>query len=110
MTSKFNTNGKPRLAIISTFDELCGIAGYTKALVPQLDDYFDVTVFDLDQFFFRSEAKSVQKLADIEISRICEELRDFDVVNIQLEHGTLGRTKKAIFRRFEKIVKASPRL
>lgn len=101
---------KPKLAIISTFDELCGIAGYTKALVPQLNEHFDVTVFDLDQFFFRAEAKSVQKLADAEIERICSVLSNFDVVNIQLEHGTLGRTKKAIFRRFEKIVKASPNL
>jgi glycosyltransferase involved in cell wall biosynthesis len=101
---------KPRLAIVSTFDELCGIAGYTKALVLQLRDHFDVTVFDLDQFFFRAEEKSVQKLADAEIERICTELANFDVVNIQLEHGTLGRTKKAIFRRFEKLVKASPRL
>jgi glycosyltransferase involved in cell wall biosynthesis len=110
MTSKLNANGKPKLAIISTFDELCGIAGYTKALVPQLDDHFDVTVFDLDQFFFRSEASSVQKLADAEINRICQELASFDVVNIQLEHGTLGRTKKAIFRRFNRLVKASPKL
>jgi glycosyltransferase involved in cell wall biosynthesis len=109
-TSKSNGNSKPKLAIISTFDELCGIAGYTKALVPQLDDYFDVTVFDLDQFFFRSEAKSVQKLADLEIDKICQKLATFDVVNIQLEHGTLGRAKKAIFRRFNKLVKASPKL
>jgi len=110
MTTNLRIKGKPKLAIISTFDELCGIAGYTKALVPQLEDYFEVTVFDLDQFFFRSEAKSVQKLADAEIRRICDALPDFDVVNIQLEHGTLGRSKKAIFRRFETLVEASPRL
>ncbi|WP_439669974.1 Glycosyltransferase [Cupriavidus necator] len=103
-------SGKPRLAIISTFDELCGIAGYTKALAPQLKNHFDITVFDLDQFLFRAEAKSVQRLADAEITRICKELRNFDAVNIQLEHGTLGRTKKAIFRRFTRLVDASPRV
>jgi hypothetical protein len=38
---------KPTLAVISTFDDLCGIAGYTKPIVGLLAGPFDITVFDL---------------------------------------------------------------
>ena len=37
---------KPKLAVISTYDELCGIAAYTVYLKKQLDEHFDVTVFE----------------------------------------------------------------
>jgi glycosyltransferase involved in cell wall biosynthesis len=96
-----------RLAIVSTYDDLCGLAGYTKALVRQLSDTFDVTVFDLDQFLFRNEGKRGQQLADEEIERICAELPSFDYVNIQLEHGTFGRKSSDIVKRVRKIIHAS---
>jgi glycosyltransferase involved in cell wall biosynthesis len=101
---------QPRLAIISTYDELCGIAAYTKALVPQLADQFDVQVFDLDQFLFRHESKKVQKLADKEIARICQAIKNFDCVSIQLEQGTFGRDAKIVYRRILKIMHAAPKL
>ena len=41
-------SSKPKLAIIGTFDDLCGIAAYVKTMVRLLGDHFDVTVFDLD--------------------------------------------------------------
>jgi glycosyltransferase involved in cell wall biosynthesis len=96
-----------RLAIVSTYDDLCGIAGYTKALVRHLSPHFEVTVFDLDQFLFRNESKRGQQLADLEIKRICTELPSFDFVNIQLEHGTFGRKSSDIVKRVQKIIKAS---
>src|SRR5581483_7758911 len=36
------------LAIVSTSSRLCGIAAYTAAVRRQLDDIFDITVFDLN--------------------------------------------------------------
>ena len=35
---------KQKLAIVSSYDELCGNASYTKALAEGLSVYFDVTV------------------------------------------------------------------
>ena len=81
-----------RLAIVSTYDELCGIAGYTRALVQQLNQHVEVTVFDLDQYLLRSPHRRVQRLADRHIKDMRGRLREFDSVNIQLEYGTLGRT------------------
>ncbi|HQT79310.1 MAG TPA: hypothetical protein PLD10_19850, partial [Rhodopila sp.] len=100
-------SGLPRLAIISTYDEMCGIAGYTRALEQQLRPHADVTVFDLDQYLLRSPHARVQRLADRHIRDIAARLRDFDSVNIQLEYGTLGRTNRQIVSRFQRLVRSA---
>ncbi len=112
-TAPFRVAGRARrtrLALISTYSELCGIAAYTRSLKNQLGDVFDVTVFDLDQYLLRSGHRRVRKFADRHIQEICREIKNFDAVNLQLEHGTLGRTSHDIYRRFSWIVRASPRL
>jgi glycosyltransferase involved in cell wall biosynthesis len=90
-----------KIAIVSTYDDLCGIAGYTKALVRQLKLDYEITVFDLDQYLLRSTVRPLRKLGDALIIDIVGKLSDFDAVNIQLEHGTLGATHTDIVRRFE---------
>ncbi len=90
---------KESLAIVSTSSRLCGIAAYTAALQRQLTDAFDITVFDLDQYLLRSPHRRVRKIADRHIKEICDAIRRFDVVNLQLEHGTLGRHGRDIYRR-----------
>lgn len=101
-------SGPLRLAIVSTYDEMCGIAGYTRALEQQLRPHAEVTVFDLDQYLLRSPHARVQRLADRHIKEIAGRLHEFDSVNIQLEYGTLGRTSNQIVRRFKKLVSAAP--
>jgi glycosyltransferase involved in cell wall biosynthesis len=103
-------SGKESLAIVSTSSKLCGIAAYTAALRRQLNDAFDITVFDLDQYLLRSSHRRVRKQADRHIKEICHALRRFDVVNLQLEHGTLGRYGRDIYRRFCWLTAAAPRL
>ncbi|HUC11119.1 MAG TPA: hypothetical protein VL985_11950 [Stellaceae bacterium] len=101
---------RPRLAVVSTYSELCGIAAYTRSLEHQFADVFDIRVFDLNQYLLRSTHARVRKFGDRHIQEICRELKDFDAVNLQLEHGTLGRTARDIFRRFSWIVRAAPQL
>ncbi len=101
---------RPRLALVSTYSELCGIAAYTRSLEKQLSEVFDVAVFDLNQYLLRSPHGRVRRFGDRHIQEICRELKDFDAVNLQLEHGTLGRSARDIFRRFSWIVRAAPRL
>jgi len=91
---------RKRLALISSDSDLCGIAAYTRSLEKQLSDVFEVTVFDLDQYLLRSTHGRVRKFGDRHILDICREIRDFDAVNLQLEHGTLGRGCHDIHRRF----------
>ena len=101
---------KERLAIVSTSNRLCGIAAYTAALQRHLGDAFDITVFDLDQYLLRSPHRRVRRLADRHIRDICDGIRRFDAVNLQLEHGTLGRNSRDIYRRFCWLTEAAPRL
>jgi glycosyltransferase involved in cell wall biosynthesis len=101
---------KPKLAIVSTFDDLCGIAGYTRFLLKQIESDFDVDVFDLDQFFMRSTNRRLRKIADRMVRDFCARAKTFDFVNIQLEHGTLGKNWRDIIRRFRWIAEASPAL
>jgi glycosyltransferase involved in cell wall biosynthesis len=107
---RVSRTGRSRLAIVSTHDDLCGIAAYTRSLERQLADIFDVTVFDLNQFLLRSSHRRVRKFGDKHIQAICREIRHYDTVNLQLEHGTLGRTCSDIFRRFGWILRAAPRM
>ena len=101
---------RPKLAIISSYDEFCGIAGFTRALEMQLRPYADLQVFDLDQYLLRSPHKRVRRLADQHIQEIAAQLSRFDSVNIQLEHGTLGKPPRDIIRRFKWLAEAAPRL
>jgi glycosyltransferase involved in cell wall biosynthesis len=101
---------RARLAVVSTYDDLCGIAAYTRSLERQLGDIFDVTVFDLNQFLLRSTHRRVRKFGDKHIQAICREIRHYDTVNLQLEHGTLGRSCSDIFRRFSWVLRSSPQL
>ena len=56
-------SGLRRLAIVSTYDELCGIGSYTHKLEGHLKRHVDVTVFDLDQYLLRNKHARVQPCA-----------------------------------------------
>jgi hypothetical protein len=101
---------RERLAIVSTGSRLCGVAAYTAALRRQLSEALDVTVFVLDQYLLRSTHRRVRNLADEHIRDICRGIAEFDAVNLQLEHGTLGQRPSDIYRRFCWLVTAAPRL
>jgi glycosyltransferase involved in cell wall biosynthesis len=101
---------RPRLAIVSTYSDLCGIAAYTRSLERQLAADFEITVFDLDQYLLRGKHPRLRQFGDRHIHEICRELKDFDTVNLQFEHGTLGWRARDIYRRFGFIVSAAPRL
>jgi glycosyltransferase involved in cell wall biosynthesis len=110
MPDGVDRKARRKLAIVSTYDDLCGIAGYTRALARRLSRDFDVRVFDLDQFLMRSTHRSVRELADREIAEMGRAFAGFDCVNIQLEYGTLGRQPNDMTRRFKMLASAAPQL
>jgi len=105
-----DTTKRPKLAIISTYNELCGIAAYTERLERYLTEDFEVEVIALDQSILRSDAPRRMKLAEAHINDICDRLKGFDTVNIQYEPGTLGPTGGIAYRRLKRIVRASKSL
>ncbi|NJO55566.1 MAG: hypothetical protein HC834_03505 [Rhodospirillales bacterium] len=109
---RYDAQRKPTLCIVSTFDDLCGIAGYTRFLAKQLEPHFDVDVFDLDQYFMRSPNYRVRKIADGMVNDFCTRARNgaYDAVNVQLEHGIFGERRRDITRRLTSIIRSAPRL
>jgi glycosyltransferase involved in cell wall biosynthesis len=100
----------PRLALIVTGDRLCGIAAYATAIQRHLSAAFEVTWISLDQYRLRGHGRRLRRAGDRHIAEICTLLPQFDAVNLQFEHGTLGRRGKDILRRFRMLVVAAPRL
>ncbi len=98
---------KKKLAIVSSYNELCGNAGYTKALSQTLSNHFDVTVIPLNVELLR---KKESKAAQSHLTKICNELQAFDCVNIQFEAGLYGINYKKIYQRFFKIAKSCKKL
>lgn len=97
---------KEKLGIVSSYNELCGNASYTKALAQGLSKHFDVTVVSLNVELLR---KGDSRSARLYIKKICEELRQFDCVNIQFEAGLFGLKPRTIQKRFFAIAKACKR-
>ena len=98
---------KERLAIISSYDDFCGNASYTKALVRGLTAHYEVTVISLDvELLKKGEPNNVRRY----IKGICKELENFDCVNIQFEAGLFGSSRSSMIRNFFAIAKASKKL
>ncbi len=97
---------KEKLAIVSSYDELCGNASYTKALADGLSKYYDVTVISLNVELLRGREKAT---AEAHIRDICQQLQAFDCVNIQFEAGLFGSKLSLMLSRFLAIAGASKR-
>jgi glycosyltransferase involved in cell wall biosynthesis len=98
---------KEKLGIVSSYDELCGNASYTKALVQEFSKHYDVTVVPLHvEMLRKGESIAAQK----HIKEICEKLKTFDCVNIQFEAGLFGSSLSSILYRFLMIGQACKKL
>ncbi|WP_220017691.1 glycosyltransferase [Candidatus Rhabdochlamydia oedothoracis] len=98
---------KSKLCIISSYNETCGNASYTKALVAAFSDHFNVSVISLNVDLLR---KADPKGASAYIKILCEKLKNYDYVNIQFEAGLFGSSTALIWKRFIAITKACKRI
>ncbi|WP_020175429.1 glycosyltransferase [Methyloferula stellata] len=97
-----------KLAIISTYGEVCGIASYARAIEKTFKHRFDVTVFDLKTAaLIANEKLNETAAAEEHIDQICHMLANYDCVNIQMEWDLFGRSIEAIERRVLKLCQAS---
>jgi glycosyltransferase involved in cell wall biosynthesis len=100
-----------KLAIVSSYDEMCAIAAYAKAIEQTFRDTFDVTVLNLKSAaLVGNPALHNSPAAEEHIDRICRELESFDCVNIHLEWGLFGADIASIQRRVIKLCEAGKRL
>jgi glycosyltransferase involved in cell wall biosynthesis len=101
---------RPRLAIVSSWNENCGNASYTYALKKEYERYYDVEVIGLDLFILQRSGPTFRRLGDRHIERIAEQLKTFDYVDIQFESGLYGANIRQVRARILKLIDAAPNL
>ncbi len=100
-----------KLAIVSSYNEPCGIAAYAKAIEQTFKNLFDVKVIDLKSASLIGNPATHDSLAaEAYIDQLCAELESYDCVNIHLEWGIFGNSLENIQRRVIKLFQASKRL
>jgi glycosyltransferase involved in cell wall biosynthesis len=97
-----------KLAIISSYGELCGNATYTNALAKEFSKHFDVHILKLEVTLLRQPQS--HDLGNIHLKAMATKLQQFDYVNIQFEAGLFGVDPKKIMGRFKILANASKNL
>ena len=91
---------RPRIALVSSYDEACGNATYTECVRKGLTKIAEVRVFALDLLVLQDPSSSSRSLARAHIDKIVRELSGFDAINIQFEAGLYGANPDEQFRNF----------
>jgi glycosyltransferase involved in cell wall biosynthesis len=96
-------------AIVSSYSESCGNATFAKVLRDTIELYCKVRVevIELDLKLLQSIDRRVRRLADAHVNEICQQLKKFDAVNIQMEAGLYGTLPHDIVRRTKQIIDAN---
>lgn len=97
------------LAIISSYSESCGNAAFTKVLHDSIETYSDmqVEVIELNLKLLQSVNLEIRRHANAHIEDICRRIKEFDLVNIQLEASLYGTLPSDIVKRVKKIINAN---
>lgn len=97
-----------QVALVSTWQELCGIAHYSYFLKRGLDPHVDVTVFptkrDLIQ---KAKTKKEERAADAYIDEIANLVGAFDSVVVQFEPSIYGGAPAKALKRVRRILRRS---
>lgn len=99
-----------KMAIVSSYNELCGNATYTEVLRKGFSKYYAVDVLGLRTDILGSKKRNVSKLADHHIKEIAKKLKEYDYVNIQFEAGLYGTSRASILKRVKWLIKACDNL
>ncbi len=101
---------RPRLAIISSWNDSCGNASYTYVLKKEFEQHYDVEVLGLDLYLLKQTGRIFRQRARRHIREMAAKLREFDYVNIQFEAGLYGATIHDIWRNVRTLMDAAPNL
>lgn len=97
-----------KMAIISSYNELCGNATYTEVLRKEFSKYYNVDVLALRTDLLGHRNRRVSRLADTHIKEMAKKLKGYDYVNIQFEAGLYGTARQDIIRRIKWLIDACP--
>jgi len=97
---------RKKVAILSTWEEICGIAHFTKGIKSNLEKDYDVTVLPTPRMILGSAKDGAEKeAAENYCLYLAREVKKYDHVNIQFEPGILAGDMATAMRRFKIITK-----
>ena len=96
-----------RVAIVSNYNEQCGIASYTGAVLRGLREHtdLDVDVIPIDTTLARTKVPSLKSFKRRHFEEIAEKAAQYEAVNIQFENGIFGASDREVLRHLEMILK-----
>jgi glycosyltransferase involved in cell wall biosynthesis len=98
-----------RLVIVSSYDESCGNAAFTRVLVDGLSRLPNLRAdgLGLNLRLTGSIDPSLRRAADSHIDELSQRLQAYDAVNLQFESQLYGRIPNDIYNRFIKLLTAN---
>ena len=90
---------KDEISFVSSYDESCGNAYFTGALVSSVSDKYKCRGVSIDLSLTQSVEKNTIDIADAHIKQICKDLAGARAVNIQVEPQLYGSSPNDILRR-----------
>lgn len=100
-----------KVALLSSYDTDCGIASYVAHLEPALRrGDLELKIIPLPVKILRATTRGGYKKAASWMKAMCAELKDFDVVNLQLEPGLFGFFPARQLKRIAQVVRAAKAL
>lgn len=102
---------RPTLGFVSSHGEPCANAQYTDKLAKIFATLFNASILDIQSAAtLKQPGLDAEKIAEAHIGSICEQLRRFDLVNIQCEIGLYGHTVEQCKRRLYNLCNNSSNL
>lgn len=103
---------KKKLAIVSSYDVICGNAAFSEVLMETIskeNDEWSVWPVDLNLTLNQNLGRKEVRAANRDFQRIAAELKTFDAVNIQFEAGLYGILPKHVVKRLTWLLLANPK-
>ena len=98
---------KKKLAIISSYNTMCGHASYTHVLKEALSEYYETDIIPINYKLLSNAHPTARKLHAKYLQEVAEKLKKYDCVNIQFEAGLYGYNMATACNNVALLIKSS---
>lgn len=102
-------NNEKDILVVSSYDESCGNAYFTRAVVEGLSKFYSCGALGLNLNLTQATDIESIKLADEHVRDICRSLEKAQAVNIQVEPQLFGTRPEDVIRRLDWLFSANKR-
>lgn len=96
-----------KLAIVSSYNTVCGNASYTHVLKEALALYYDVEIIAINHKLLSNSHPAATQRRKIYLQELSDKLKQFDCVNIQFEMSLYGHSMGSAYHNLLPLINAS---